>query len=455
MMRYSKLFEVQILHDYHLSLGHVLYEALDEGLRKGTDNKYTINDILLIKPTPETVKIMAGYHMLFKHTARGFFVGIKLDDTAVNDQPAIPLADNLKLRFYIKFKDPRFLNYTALPTNAPQFYRFSNASGNESADQVFLSQAVEAFSTDRLYQANEIYATLSGGTFDLFRAIRDTGPSPSPVGADWGQFPADTLDNQITYSAGDLALSDNSILRALVDDPGNNPGNWETVMLLPNQYVTRADSLLLQAVRFEHDVSSLSIPQATIRIYKRGDSSPILENTYNVDVGNLTTLNIDLSALSAGQYQFELLDDSLTVLPDEGFDFYLDRHAEYEGWFGVIEIGNGSGNFSLLDGSNELRSPIYNIRFLNRTSRWRYIFPEEQAIGAGSEVVPEDGDNRILITDEPRPLTLFGQGALLQTDLPGPPSVNEEIVLPRPETNRIRYQDAQWFSEIHMSNLPL
>ena len=75
--------------------------------------------------------------------------------------------------------------------------------------------------------------------------------------------------------------------------------------------------------------------------------------------------------------------------------------------------------------------------------------------GTGSEVLPEDSDNRILITNEPRPLTLFGQGALLQTDLPGPPSVNEEIALPRPETKRIRYQDAQWFSEIHMSNLPL
>lgn len=454
-MRYSKLFEVQVLHDYHLNLGQVLYEVLENDLRKGSDSKYSVNHILLIEPTAETAKIMAGYNMLFKQSAFGFFVAIKLDNTAVNNQPAIPLADSLKLRFYIKLKDPRFLNYTAFPTNTPQFYRFSNDSGNENAGQLFLSQAVEAFATDRFYQANEVYATASGGTFDLFRAIRDTGPSPSPVGADWEQFPVDTLDSQITYSVGDLALFDNRIQRALIDDPGTNPANWETVMLLPNQYVTRADSLLLQAVRFEHDVSLLSIPQATIRIYKSGESSPILENTYAAEVGNLDKLSIDLSVLSAGQYQFELLDDNLTVLATEGFDFYLDRKAEYEGWFGVIEIGNGSGNFSLLDGSNELRSPVYNLRFLNRSSRWRYIFPEEQKTGSGSEVVPENGDNRILLTDEPRPLTFFGQGALLQGDLPGPPSSNEEIFLPRPESKRIRYQDAQWFSEIHVSNLPL
>lgn len=454
-MRYAKLFEVRILHDYHLNHGDILYEVLADALKAGTDNKYNVNDILQVMPTPETVKKMAGYHMLYKQTARGFFVGIKLDDAAISRRPAVPLAADLKLRFYIKLKDPLFYNYTALPTNAPRFCYLSNDGGNESADQLFLSLPVESFDPDRIYQANEIYATSSGGSFDLFRAIRDTGPSPAPVAADWEQFPAETLDNDITYSEGELALSNNSILRALVDDPGSNPDNWETVMFLPNQYVTRVDSIQLQTIRYEHDVSSLSIPQATIRIFKSGESSPILEMAYHADVGDLSTLSIDLSGIPPGQYRFELADDNLTVVPDQGFNFYLDRLAEYDGWFGVIEIGTGSGNFSLLDTSDELRSPVYNIRFLNRTSRWRYIFPENQDVGSGAEVIPEASDNKILTTDIPRPLTLFGQGALLQTDLPGPPSVNEEVVLPRPEIKRIRYQDAQWFSEIHMSNLPL
>lgn len=455
MSRYAKLFEVRILHDYHLNLGQILYEALDEELRTGIDNKYAIQDILQIKPAAETVKKMAGYHMLYRQTAQGFFVGIKLDSTAIDNQPAIPLADDLNLRFYIRIKDPRFVNYTALPTDAPRFYHFANAGGNESAEQLFLSLPVAAYDADRQYQANEIYATPAGGTFDLFRAIRDTGPSASPVAEDWEQFPADTLDNQTTYSEGDLALSDNTILRALQDDPGNNPNHWETVMVLPNQYVTRADSLLLQAVRFTLDVSSLAIPQATVRIYRTGELTPVWEQLYSSASGNLQALNIDLTPLRSGRYRLELLDDSLSVVTAQGYAFYLDRQAEYEGWFGVIEIGNGSGNHSLLDGGNVLRSPLYNIRFLNRTSRWRYIFPHDQAVGSGAEVAPEDSDNRILITDEPRPLTLFGQGALLQTDLPGPPSISEEVILPRPETNRIRYQNAQWFSEIHMSNLPL
>ena len=455
MMRFARLFEVHILHDYHLNMGNILHEALKDEFRTSISEKYSVHNYLEIKPAPETDKVMAGYHLLFKQTTFGFFVGIKIDNTALDDQPAIPLEEDFKLRFRLKIKEPRFLNYTAISAAVPRFYRFGNDSGNESAGELFLSLPVAPFAADRTYQANEIYATLADSTFDLFRAIRDTGPSPTPVAEDWKQIPATTLDPGQTYSTGDVVLSNNRLMRALVDDPGIDPANWETILVLPNQYATVADNLLLRPGRFNLDISSIGTPRATVCIYKPTELTPVWKHFYGADTGNLTMLPIDLHTLAAGQYRLELLDSDLNVIPNTGSEFYLDSQAMNEGWFGVIEISNGSGNHSLLDGNNALRTPLFKIRFLNRASRWRYIFPHNQSVGTGAEVAPESGNNRILITADTRPLTLFGQGVRLQADVVETPSISEEVILPRPEINRIRYQDAQCFSETHMSNLPL
>ena len=56
------------------------------------------------------------------------------------------------------------------------------------------------------------------------------------------------------------------------------------------------------------------------------------------------------------------------------------------------------------------------LRFLNRATRWRYIFPSAQQVGTGAEVAVEAGNNRILVTPAPRPLTRFGIGSRLQAD---------------------------------------
>lgn len=455
MMRFAKLFEVQILHDYHLNMGNILHEALKDEYRTKISEKYSVRNYLEIRPAPETVKVMAGYHLLFKQTEFGFFVGVKLDNTVPDKKPAIPLDEDFKLRFQLKIKEPGFINYTVIPTSAPRFYRFSNESGNESANELFLTLPVEPFATDRAYQANEIYATPSESTFDLFRAIRDTGPSSSPVAEDWEQLPATTLEPGQAYSTGEIVLSNNRLMRALIDDPGIDPANWEIISVLSNQYATGADSLTLRPGRFNLDINGITTPRATVCIYKPAEPTPVWRHFYSADTGNLTTLSIDLHTLAAGRYRLELLDSDLNVIPNIGFEFYLDSQAANEGWFGVIEISKGSGNHSLLDDSNVLRTPLFKIRFLNRASRWRYIFPQDQPVGTGAEVAPEANNKSILITANPRPLTLFGQGVRLQADLVDTRTISEEVILPRPEANRIQYRDMQWFSETHMSNLPL
>jgi hypothetical protein len=112
----------------------------------------------------------------------------------------------------------------------------------------------------------------------------------------------------------------------------------------------------------------------------------------------------------------------------------------------------GINDFALLNADGTLRSPRYVLRFLNRATRWRYIFPSAQKVGVGGEVGPQGGNSSILVTPAARPLTRFGSGSRLQADDATTPSVSEEILLPTPEVKSIRRENAEWFSETRVPN---
>jgi hypothetical protein len=119
----------------------------------------------------------------------------------------------------------------------------------------------------------------------------------------------------------------------------------------------------------------------------------------------------------------------------------------------VIEIGAGTADFALLNADGTLRSPSYVLRFLNRATRWRYIFPAAQAVGTGADVTVDPANSSALVTPAARPLTRFGSGSRLQADSAGTLAVNEEILLPIPGVNQIRRESVEWFSETHVSNI--
>ncbi|HEY5603806.1 MAG TPA: hypothetical protein VIM41_11915 [Gammaproteobacteria bacterium] len=458
MTRYAVLLEAEVLHDYLLNRGDTVFEALNDGQQAQLMQQFNHEAFLSIAPTAQTRRTLSGHKMIFKTTAAGFLVAVKTDDAAPDVRPAIPLAADFRLSFALRVTDPRFFNYTALTAEAAAIYYFNNRSGNEAAGSRFLSAAVPAFNAARAYEADELYSESSGGVINLFRALRDTGPSAIPLAADWSRIPADTFDAAATYTEGSVLLAANRLYRALIDGPGNdltNATEWEMFATLANQYVSTADRLPAKPPLFNVDVSGAALPQITVRLRRAGETSTVWEQSYQAPTGNLENLQIDARALAPGVYQLIVLDGALTELPVFGFSFYLDGAAINDNWFGVIEIGLGSGGLALLDGSGALRSPRYTLRFLNRATRWRYIFPADQALGSGAEVAPEGADNRILVTAQPRPLTRFGTGLRLQADDELSETISEEVLLPEPETNRIRRQNAQWYSEIHMSNLPL
>ena len=457
MSRYAQLFEVNLEHGYYLNFGSTPFNALALDTREFLTTVYSVNQIFSLFPTNETMKTLAGHRILVKNKGNGFLVAVELDPNASGNQPLVPVDESFNLRFAISLKDKTFTNYTSLPMSEGGLFYFSNRSGN-LAPGSYLTRPISNYNTSRAYEAGELYLNTVAPNEGLFQSLRDTGPAGAPIAADWTLIPPDTYDSSINYTAGSIVLADYVIYRALINNPGtdlNNAAEWESIDQLANQHVTADDYLPLHAEKIELDVSSASQSQVSALVYRLGEPTAVWQKLFISDNGNLDVLPLYLSDLRAGAYHLEVRDNTDTVLPDFDHDFYLDPTALEQGWFGVIEIGAGNGSFALLDGGGDLRNPTYLINFLSRPTRWRYIFPDNQPIGSGSQVVQEDSEGRVLVTNEPRPLTRYGGGVFLQADSPSTPTISEEVVLPKPKVNRIRHQNSQWFSEIHLSNLPI
>ena len=456
MIRYRTLFQVDVAHDYFLNRGNVVFEAQASSEQASLTELWSVSSVFDILPDESTLATLRGHKMIFRTTAAGFFAAVQLDSSAADLRPLVSPGAHFKLTFTMRLTDRRFANYTELGPTVSSFYRFGNDSQNSVSGTTFLSRPVAAFDPSRRYVAGETYSQASGATFDLFASLRDTGPAAAPVAADWNRIPADTWNPATPYQTGAVVLSANRIFRALVDNPGNNLGNaaqWQPVGTLANQYVTVADATLPVGGVFNLDIGAAALVQATVRLLRSSDGFVATEQTFTSGAGVLGSVQIDLRGLNPDLYRLDVLDGARVVVPGRSLSVYLSPDTGTRGSFGVIEIGRGTGDFALLNPDGTLRSPRYALRFLTRATRWRYIFPAAQAVGAGAEVAPEAGDNRVLVTSAPRPLTRFGIGSRLQADSAATPAVSEEILLPAPEANLIRREIAGWFSETHVANL--
>lgn len=459
MIRYRSLFQVDITHDYFLSRGDVVFEAQPSSDQSALSTLYTVANFLEIFPDDATLVRLAGHKMIFRATQGGFIVAVQIDPLANDLRPAIPPGTEFNLTFALRLKDARFANYTELGSaTTTDFFRFGNDSQNEVAGVCFLTRPIPGFDASRSYFAGDTYSAAAGPTFNLFVALRDTGPSAAPISSDWRQIPVDTWDAAATYQAGAVVLSGNRLFRALVNAPGTdlgNAANWQAAGVLSNQYVTAADTILPVSGVFNLDISSVALSTATIRLFRGNSSTVAVEQTFAAEQGTLGQVQLDLRTLASGPYRLQVLRADLTVVPLNPAAIYLSPRAVTAGWFGVIEINLGVGDFALLNADGTLRAPRFIVRFLNRATRWRYIFPAAQAVGTGAEVAPEAGDGRTLVTGSVRPLTRFGAGSRLQVDNPATSAVSEEVLLPLPEVDLVRRQNTQWYSETRVPNITL
>ncbi|MBN8738029.1 MAG: hypothetical protein BGP24_02465 [Lysobacterales bacterium 69-70] len=455
MIRYRTLFEVDIAHDYFTSRGEIVLDAQSDADRAALTALYSAADVLDIQPDAATLATLAGHRLVFRSTRTGFFVAAQVD-ASTPPRPLVAPGGAFRLAFLLRVRDARFANYTELGQPA-NFYRFGNDALNRVAGVSYLSRPVPAFDPTRRYLAGDVRAEAAGPTFDLFLALRDSGPAATPVAADWRRIPADTFSASASYRSGAVVLAANRVYRALVDAPGTdltNAAQWQPVALLGNQYAGAADAMRADFGFATLDIASAALTGAIVRVTRAGAATPLSEQRFAAEQGTLSRIRVDLRALPSGICRLDVLDDAQTPQPGLTTSLFVAPDARSAGAFGVIEITRGTADYALLDGAGALRSPRYVLRFLNRATRWRYIFPAAQAVGAGADVAAEGADQRVLVTAAARPLSRFGAGSRLQADVSATPA-SEEILLPAPEVDRLRRQNDEWFSETHLPNLTL
>ena len=137
------------------------------------------------------------------------------------------------------------------------------------------------------------------------------------------------------------------------------------------------------------------------------------------------------------------------VLSEQGAIDELEKltEAEKKQLFGIIRIFITGENNSLnvLDAMHKVLEPekSFEIFINNRKTIWRYIFNADQTVNKNKDdVQPENGDSKILITKEEKPLTKTGfvTVKLDKNELPNP-----EINLIKPDATTHKN-----YSEIYM-----
>jgi hypothetical protein len=151
--RYARLFEVRILHHYWLDDGATLFDALLPRVQQSRLLTFDVRKILELRPTTETIEILAGLEAIWRATSLGMVVGVK---------PNRRIPPTTVFEFTMRVVDPHYFGYSAyglvVPTTATVFqtttqktfwYRsnaalYSNLSGASRGSgankQLFLSR---------------------------------------------------------------------------------------------------------------------------------------------------------------------------------------------------------------------------------------------------------------------------------------------------------------------------
>lgn len=171
IIRYYRLFEVRILHEYYLldrdnfSFYDLPKSQRDSLLLQRLEfGQYRIMRDLSIEPSKTCQEIIKNHRLKFLQTDTGFVVAspsrLKTQpDGSEKLMPEIPIAPDLDFNFIIKTKSPNFKNYSALPlrSSLPGSYLFTNDTSSQAGtDFVSLSQPVGPFQSGMLYYSGEI-----------------------------------------------------------------------------------------------------------------------------------------------------------------------------------------------------------------------------------------------------------------------------------------------------------
>lgn len=451
---YKRLFEVRILHGFHLDhwywngntpLAFHRY-ASDADREFILENKYNILEDLIIEPTAKTKKLLKGTRMPWRILPSGILVGLEVERTTdgagiTRFFPKISLPEDATWTFVLRARNPQFFNITnhALRPTLPGRYYFSNLFATEHG-KVFPSLSVQlpGFSANRTWEMGELIRVGS--------QIREAAKTTS-------------------------MLTDFTVISSLA--------NWSHYVhsgnrtALPKQFTYRFDS------RF-NNLNPVTSAEFTLSDMN-GDEKLKIEKEYTVTPAP-DEINLDFRyyplppnptvddlthriPLEAGWYRLTIQINGALY---EQRDIMLRNDlSEDDSVLGLIEIGNGptSDAFRLFDpadgslrltavsdnGATRWRPPVFEVRLLSRATYWQYQIEKTAGLPPHdidfTEVQYQSIPKR-LVTLKPRRLSLAR--APVRVDTP-----STDIYLPNPERLDLKYAQHQYYSELFLSTIKL
>ncbi len=428
LLQYRSLFSLRWLHEYYLPQEPSFYQDIpidqQETITKKQEENYKVVHDFLIIPTSDCMKLLKGYHLIFKQNDFGFLVGCEvsnLGDSTFN--PFISFNESFSLRFTVELQNQQIFNKSNLRLEKDHekkdhfIYYFSNRANNyESKNSCYLSKPIPGFNSSIDYEAGEIIIDKSDPINSLMlEAIEDNGPSGFD-GSQWFSIFTDKFP-------------------------------------FP-QFVTKEDRIVIRPKLFKLNVESAASDKLTFEIYNiEGSLVKTLQFKTIVAGQPLSECELILNDISSGYYSLKVKNNSGTVIHELAFKFYLDDTLFIKRPFALIECfhePDGSlKEYSLLDADNynRLLSPIYIINLKNRSSFWRYYFADAPNFTSAHVEVyhptPETTNDKILVSKHPLGLTQYYQHIEIENE-------EETILLPNPDIASVFPEKGRVFSEINI-----
>jgi len=380
---YNIFFTIELLHEYFLN-------------RKCND--------LEIKPAKDCMEISRRINIQWRNNENQLMAFIKENDVHepfINTPPEKLFRkyyDKTVFRFYIKLKDPLFLNYTNIDPSygsRKKFY-FSNIAKNKDNGMLYLTTPVKDHSIGTTYFPGTLVRDpVNGNVFESIKkhiSKKKTQLSDTqfwvPKGLLHLSKPVDDYSIGKTYLAGDFVRKPDTdnVYETIRKHTSKSVADLDDQSLWISrgqgqlQYPTDNDIVDYCNGNYVFKVSS---PVAKADIAILGFNYNAASPAYEVPVGEsearnfekpATEVNVNLSSLGPGKYKIKINEETKMV--------YYDSALKMGDIFGVVEIFNhlpGTDDYALLTADEKIRSIKYQVQFPNRRVLWKYIRKDGKA----------------------------------------------------------------------------
>ena len=412
---YSKLFTVELLHDYFA-------DSKCKGLQ--------------ILPTRDCASVCKQMNIQLRNNQNELMAFIRENDeqgpfiNSGTNQFYHKYYNNIVFRFYITMNSSTLLHYTNIEyafNDNKKFY-FSNLAGNEQNGEFYLTAPVADYTPGNTYNPGALVKdTLSGNVYESLKktvAAKKKNPLSdttlwAPKGLLYLQKPVDDFAEKKDYQQGSLVKkpgSQNVYEATKRQTSGKITDLEDTTLWLARgegqlQYATDNDSIIYCGSKYIVNLPA-AITSADIDVYgfnfdavKPGYAVALLPHEKRNFKTPSTQVSINFETLAPGMYKIKVNDQVAMV--------YYDPVLNAGNILGVVEIFNhlpASNNYALLDNNEKIRNITYQVRFANRRVLWKYVRKDGRAktiTDTGDTKYEFNLDGEAFISAVPIPLTEF------------------------------------------------